>query len=209
MKLEREAEAYLEKRSAAGMAAGTAKHYQSSFIHFAVFLKGKGIKDLRDVDAVNAWEYVDYLRSIRHYRTNKILSVSSQVTLLGSVRQFYKHLYLEEKILTNPFEDVRMGRKKDKIPRDILSEQEMSKLFTALKDRYGLFGLAVGEILYGTGIRASELRNLKVRDVNFKSRTLFVRNGKGEEGQGRSYPRRNLQSPCEVQETLQAEALVF
>ena len=180
MRLEEEARTYLNKRLAAGLSKGTAARCRSSYLHFAAFLEEKKIGDLRDVDERTAWEFASYVRRIRHYRTKQILSPSSQVALLGALRQLYKDLYLEEKILTNPFEQVRIGKKKDRIPRDILTEEEIDKLFLCLKDRYGLFGLAVGEILYGTGVRAGELRSLKLRDVNLKSRTLFVRNGKGK-----------------------------
>lgn len=36
------------------------------------------------------------------------------------------------------------------------------------------------EVLYGTGIRSGELRSLKVRDIGFSNRRLFVRGKSGE-----------------------------
>ena len=179
MELQVQSELYLKKRLSAGMAEGSAARCRSSYLHFAAFLQSRGINDLRDVDEKTAFDFLSYLHTVRHYRTKEPLSFSSLRNLLGAVRLLYKELYLEEKILVNPFQEVSLGRQKSRIPRDILSEKEIDILFDSLERRYGLFGLAVGEILYGTGIRASELRELKIRDVNLKSRTLFVRNGKG------------------------------
>ena len=159
MRLDVEAEVYLAKRQAAGMDGGTIRRCRSSFKHFAVFLKEKNIADLRDVDEKTACEYVAYIRRIKHYKTKQILGCSSQSALLTAVRQLYKHLYLEEKILKNPFEEVKMGKRKDKIPRDILSEQELDLLFEALKNRYGLFGFCCGRdpLRYGhQGRRTAE-----------------------------------------------------
>ena len=175
MKLDmtRQSERYIKKRVAAGLCSGSAIRYKASYLRFGAFLEEKGIDDLRDVTEDVARDYQACVREMKHYKTKELLSDSSQRALLGAVRMFFRELYLEEKILVDPFERVSLDRKRHQIPRGILSKDEIEALMTALRDRYGLFGLAIGEILYGTGIRASELHDLRVKDVNLKSRTCL------------------------------------
>ena len=164
---------------AEGKSEGSLKHYDLSLRRFDQFLRQKEITDLRDVTVKTAEEYFYFIISLTHYRTGEILSTSSQNHMLSGVRLLFRGLYLEEKILTNPFESIIFKKKNKTLPRDILSEEEIERLLESLKLRYGLYGQAIGEILYGTGIRAAELVNLTLKDVNLSDHLLFIREGKG------------------------------
>ncbi|MCP4131094.1 MAG: tyrosine-type recombinase/integrase [bacterium] len=162
-----------------GKRKGTLKHYDLALRRFAQFLDKEGINDLRDVSIKTAEMYVSFILALTHYKTGEDLSVSSQNHLLAGVRFLYRKLYLEEKILINPFEGIHLKKTAKILPRDILCEDEMERLLHALKTRYGLFGETVGELFYGTGIRAEELVNLILKDVNLADHILFIREGKG------------------------------
>ncbi|HCT85659.1 MAG TPA: hypothetical protein DF296_10735 [Candidatus Margulisbacteria bacterium] len=69
-----------------------------------------------------------------------------------------------------------------RLPKNILSKDTLVKLFAIpdLKTSLGYRDRLIFELLYGTGIRASELCNLKINEINFSDKTIFINNGKGD-----------------------------
>ncbi len=177
LNLSLEKQYFIKLRRSEGKTKGTLNRYELSFTRYSEFLD---IEDLRDVDRKVAERFISYILKLKHYRTKKQLSRSSMVCILSGVRQLYMTLFLDEKILENPFENLHIKSKEKLLPRDILTEDEILKLLEGLKDRYGIFGETVGEVFYGTGIRAEELVRLTVKDVNLSDNLLFVREGKGK-----------------------------
>lgn len=179
MNLLLEKKGFLDKCLAEGKSLKTVKITDAGLRRFGEFLTKENVTDLRNVDRKIAEKYVSFILGLKHYRTRKELSNSTRVRLLGSARGLFRHLYLEEKILTNPFEGIEIKKGANLLPRDILTEDEVIKLFEALKKRYGLFGETVGELFYGTGVRAEELRKVAVTDINLNDHFLFIKEGKG------------------------------
>lgn len=178
--LELEKKQFIDNSIAEGKSKGSVVNYELSFRRFEEFLNREGITDLRNVDRKVAERFVAFILKLRHYRTKEKLSWSSHSRLIGGVKQLFRHLYLEEKILDNPFEGLEFKRGPKLLPRDILTEDEVVRLFEGLKDRYGLYGETVGELFYGTGVRAEELVRIKVKDINLNDHILFVKEGKGK-----------------------------
>lgn len=93
-------------------------------------------------------------------------STRSIVRCISALRGFFNFLLLDGKITVSPLEDVDTPKFQVPIPR-VLSEDEMGELIRlpegakmALRDR------TILELLYATGLRVSELVNLKKGDVN-------------------------------------------
>jgi integrase/recombinase XerD len=84
-----------------------------------------------------------------------------------------KFLYTE--VLKKTFEDIRMPKKDKKLP-EVLSREEVAKLIDStdtLKSRL------IVSLLYSSGLRVSELVNLKTSDISLDQRSGWVRKGKG------------------------------
>lgn len=171
---------FLNKNIAEGKTKGTINRYDLSFRRFKEFLDQEGITDLREIDRKKAEKYISFILKLKHYRTKEELSWSSKICLLSGVRLLFMGLYLEERILENPFEGLQIKNRVRLLPRDILTEDEIIKLFEGLKNRYGLFGECIGELFYGTGIRAEELVRLSLKDINLSDHMLFIKEGKGK-----------------------------
>src|SRR3972149_174197 len=87
----------------------------------------------------------------------------------ASLKFFFKE------ILGKEFANVRMPKKDSKLP-EVLTKEEVKKMIESADNQKSRLIIS---LLYSTGLRVSELVNLKVEDVNFGEKTGWVRHGKG------------------------------
>jgi integrase/recombinase XerD len=125
-----------------------------------------------------------YQRSLFYYRrpNGTPLSFQSQYKLVACIRYFYRWLARENYVLYNPASDLLLPRLGKHLPRQILTAQEAERVLSQpdLSSPYGMRDRAILETLYSTGIRRSELVNLKLFDVGFLKGVLMIRDGKGK-----------------------------
>ena len=107
------------------------------------------------------------------------LDPSSVNRKIACLRSYYKHLLRQETIQKNPMTKIRILKSKKKLPA-FVNEADMMKIldnsvqdpkrnpFDECRDKLIL------ELFYGTGMRLSELINLKENQIDLKSRTLRV-----------------------------------
>ncbi len=116
---------------------------------------------------------------IRNYLSTEVLSgISSRSNQrrMSALRGFYAFMLERGYVKSNPFVFVHTPLKEKRLPRTLTDEQvtalleENRKRTDFLKDR----DQAILELLYASGIRASELVGLKARDINFRNRMLTV-----------------------------------
>ena len=117
--------------------------------------------------------YLKYLDSLK-YKKN---SISKN---LSSLRSYYNFLTEEKVILNNPFKNISNPKKDKKLP-DFLNYEEINKLFDSADTTtpLGLRNRCILELLYDTGIRVSELVNLKINDIEFDKKIINIL-GKGK-----------------------------
>jgi len=84
-----------------------------------------------------------------------------------------KFFYSE--ILKKKFENIKMPKKDNRLP-EVLSKDEVKKLIDSTDNNKSRLIISM---LYSTGLRVSELVNMKVEDINFNDSTGWVRKGKG------------------------------
>lgn len=107
-------------------------------------------------------------------------AVTSRARLLSTVKGFYKYLFIEGLIEKNPSKFIATPKIDRKIP-DFLSIFEIEQLINAidLSKAEGERNKAIIEVLYGCGLRVSELTTLKISDLHFKEGFIKVI-GKGD-----------------------------
>lgn len=117
-------------------------------------------------------EYLKYLDNLKYQ--NSTISRN-----LSALRTFYKYLVNENLIENNPFLDISNPKKERKIP-EFLNEIEIDDLLHVYNENNpkSLRNNLILELLYSTGIRVSELVNIKLTDINFYNRTINIL-GKG------------------------------
>jgi len=106
-------------------------------------------------------------------------SSRSQARIVSGIRAFFKYLLLEDAISRNPAATLETPRLQRKLP-EVLTLSEIDRILAAidLSNPEGTRNKAIIETLYGSGLRVSELINLKISDVNFREDFLMV-TGKG------------------------------
>ena len=107
------------------------------------------------------------------------LSASTQGRILSGIRAFFKFLVIEKEIDNNPTTLLEWPRTARKLP-DVLNEKEIEDVLNAI-DRStddGERNRAILEVMYGCGLRVSELVNLKISEVHTEEEYLIV-TGKG------------------------------
>jgi len=107
------------------------------------------------------------------------LAPASIARAVSATRGFFKFLMLDGHIKSHPAEDLDTPQRFAYLPK-FLTEDEINRLFTApdISTEEGIRDRAVLEIMYATGLRVSELVNLKHADVDLLA-GLVKCHGKG------------------------------
>lgn len=103
-----------------------------------------------------------------------------QRALLEAVRGYFEYLTREKKFLCNPARDLEMPVKRV-LPVEIPTAGEIDDMLEEIDTRYeaGKRDKAMLELFYSSGLRAGELLNLDIGDVDFEGGRIRIRDGKG------------------------------
>jgi len=130
------------------------------------FYKNKNITKLDKKDILN---FID---------KNKDKSDKTLSHFITTFRGFYKYLEIENIIKENPILSISQPKTKKTLPK-VLSVSDIDNILNIiLNDKYDFRNKAMLELMYSTGIRISELINIKTHDINITNCTLKVM-GKG------------------------------
>ena len=110
---------------------------------------------------------------------NKI-SERSQARAISSIKAFFKFLLDDDYRTDNPA-TLLEGPKLGLYLPDTLSEEDINRIITCIDNStdIGKRNKCILEVLYGCGLRVSELIDLKISNINFKESYIMVE-GKGE-----------------------------
>lgn len=119
-------------------------------------------EDIKEIDLVTIMAYVQFLQKNKK-------SDSSIVRNIVSVRNFYKFLIMRGLVKNNPVYYYEAPKVKRKLP-DILSVEEVDKLLSMpdVSEFKGIRDRSMLEMMYATGIKVSELLNIKISDINLE-----------------------------------------
>lgn len=140
----------------------------------------KFIFDLREITKKDIKSFISDLllqekidiKKIKKYSTK---SISRKISTLKS---FFKYLKKRKYIEVNPASVLIFPKKPKNLPY-FVSESEMDRLLDGAKAiDLSILDKAIIELFYSTGIRLTELINLKEQNVNFQNKTIKVL-GKG------------------------------
>jgi integrase/recombinase XerD len=114
------------------------------------------------------------------YNSSKKNSPRSQARKISGLKSFFKFLVFEGYLKSSPMSNIESPKLGRKLP-DILNVEEISQMISSIdiKEKFCQRNKTIIEILYGTGIRVSELIELKISNIFFKENLIRVL-GKGD-----------------------------
>lgn len=148
--------------------------YQRDLEQFAQFLAGQyGILTIEEVTPV-------FLKSwLAHLRVEQEVQVRTINRKISSIRSFFRYLLRKGLILQNPSTVLKVLKTPKRLPAFIKEEQTQEVLKPSEEENWKeRTGLLLLEMLYNTGLRVSELANLKEHHVDFRAAHIKVL-GKG------------------------------
>ncbi len=142
-----------------GLSTNTLEAYEMDLISFVDFLESISIKTLNDVSRDDVLQYLLAERE----RGMRDTTISRR---LVSIRLFFSYL-AKNKIIPNNITDIMDFPKITHFLPDFLTLEEVDDLINAVsgEDIYSLRDKAIFEIIYSTGLRVSELTNLKTENI--------------------------------------------
>ncbi len=149
---------FLEKK----YSQNTITSYKKDLENFLSYTK-KNIKKIKKEDIKN------YIQTISKNKSSK--SVSRNIS---SIKSFYKFLQIDSYITKNEAIDIAKPKIQKSLPK-VLTEEEINKLLNfPLNDAYSYRNKAMLELMYSSGLRVSELINLKVNDIDHEMNLVRI-----------------------------------
>ena len=149
----------------------TLKSYKLDLADFFSFLKKNDI-NYNNIDRYSVRKYLKYLDS-------KNLKNSTIARRISSIRSFYNYLLLQNKVSKNIFKSIRNPKIEKKLP-NYLNYEEIEEILENIdmSTKEGIKRRLIVEMFYATGIRVSELTNIKFKDIDMSNNTIRIL-GKG------------------------------
>lgn len=145
----------------------TCNNYKKDLNEYNSFILSNKI-NYKNMDYNEAKEYVIYLN-----KKNDAKSTISRK--LSSLRTFYKYLVLNNKVESNPFLLVSSPKKEKRIPK-FINYNNIEEILNVpnIKTKEGQRERVILEVLYASGVRVSELVNIKLKDIDFSNKNILI-----------------------------------
>lgn len=149
----------------------TVEGYTSDLNAFLEYLNDNNINSFKDVEYQDIRLYINKLYEEKY-------SYKTISRIISSLRSFFKYLKTNNYIKNNPMTLVSNPKLPKSLPK-CLNYEETEKLLNVFDDSIvGIRDSLILEMLYSTGIRVSELVNIKTKDISKSDKTIKIL-GKG------------------------------
>ena len=151
-----------------GLSKNTVEAYRNDLNEY---LKCINLQQISDYKLITEPQINDFIASL----FKKNLKSTSVNRKISSLKAFYLFLVRKKKIQTTPLSEIIMPKKEQHLPVS-MSEDEVEKLLNSPDTSIHIENRdkAMIEMLYATGMRISELVNLKITDIDNERSVLKV-----------------------------------
>ena len=159
------------------LTTATLKAYSIDLTQFSVFLNERDVRHVSDIDKTVIRAYLKPLTESAKPKTIK--------RKMATLKAFFTHLEFEDTIAVNPFRKMKVNIALDRTLPLVMSLEEVRRLFdhlyrqlkrslTPFQKNKLVRDIAILEMLFATGMRVSELCNLRCRDVDLVEGTVKI-----------------------------------
>lgn len=152
----------------------TCKSYQIDLLQLEEFLINLKVENLLDANP----------KQLRLFISNKKQEGEKNTSInrkISAIRSFYKYWHKQGALTINPANKLINLKEPERLP-EFVNQENMDKLLDEsqnfLDDDIGKRDRLIIELFYDTGLRQSELINLKLSDIDFSAKNIIVK-GKG------------------------------
>lgn len=153
-----------------GLSRNTVSAYATDLNKYLLFMNGQGRKAVKagKPDVLN---FLELLRSDGY-------TISTVCRYISSIKAFYRFLLLEKDIQDDPTENLQTPKKWERVPKALSVSDVKDLLDATFSVKTALRDSSMLELLYSSGLRVSELVNIKIGDIHFDAGFIRVL-GKG------------------------------
>ncbi len=143
----------------------TAKAYCSDILSFLIWMDGESCED---VTFQKVREYLHFIQKFNYKKTTIARKIAS-------LRTFYKYLYRERRVDSNPAINLNTPKRPKSLPK-FLTPDEVEQILNNIKidTPSGYRNRTILELLWATGMRISELSGLNFGDLNLEHNEIRV-----------------------------------
>jgi integrase/recombinase XerD len=172
---------YLEWMAVQGYSEDSVETRAQVLHYFASWCEERGILKAAEVTRPILQRYQRWMFYYRK-KDGRPLGMSTQYERLMVVTVFFRWLTRNNYLLYNPASELELPRTEKRLPKAILSIEEVEKVLARpdLSDPLGLRDRVIMEVLYSTGIRRKELASLCVFAIDQDRGAVMIRQGKGK-----------------------------
>ncbi len=154
-----------------GLSANTLESYRRDIQKFKRYLKEETGKKITNFKRSDLSSFIEHLRNSGNQTTTLARNIAT-------LRGFCKFMLIEGIIKEDPIENLTNPKGWKRVPRIIGIEEVLNLLKKPEGKKLSLRDRAILEIIYSSGLRASEVINIKTGDINFEAGFITIR-GKG------------------------------
>ena len=144
-----------------GLALNTIMAYRSDLVSLSDFLLKQGIEDYTKIQRIHINLYIKELY-------DKKYTPRSITREIASIKGFFKWLNINNLIQHNPALSIEQPKLPKRLPK-VLSMKEISEL---LDVNMTIIDKAILELLYASGLRVSELSDIKIKNIELNARYI-------------------------------------
>lgn len=165
---------YLDELKRQDKSENTLDAYKRDIVHLLAFLEEEGL-ELEEFNEIEVSNFIGYLLDLNMSR----VTISRH---LVSIRNFYKYLRKKNKVTEAPILFFELPEIKRNLP-EILSIEQVEMLIDTpdIETNKGKRDKAILELLYAAGLKATELIELKMRDVDLSRGYVSIKGKKNKE----------------------------
>jgi integrase/recombinase XerD len=153
-----------------GLSRNTVNSYAADLKKYSLFLKEQG----RDVTEAGKTDIIDFIEMLR----GSSYAIPTVCRYISSIKALYKFLLMENRLQDDPTENLQMPKKWDRVPKALSVSDVKDLLEAKFSAKTARRDSSMLELLYSSGLRVSELVNIRLGDIHFDAGFIRVL-GKG------------------------------
>ena len=138
------------------------------------------IKNVKKKDLHSSLDSADVRSFLSHLALKKMVAASTQNQAFNALIFLFRHVL---KIELRDLNKAVRAKRGQKLPV-VFTVEEVKDIFKHIKDE----NLLILKVIYGSGLRLIELARLRVKDIDFGSKLIIVRNAKGDKDRSTILP---------------------